>query len=285
MPSVPAFTPVALVTGCSSGIGLALAVALKEQGALVYASVRRVQDAGALQTLGLRVLQLDVNDDASVAQALECIQAEQGCLHLLVNNAGFSQVGAVLDLEREDLRRQYETNVIAPVALARAALPLLRTARAQGHWARIANMGSIVGLFTTPFAGAYCSSKAALHALSDALRMELAPLGVEVVCIQPGGVLSRFGQHAQAALRLPAGSLYTPVRASVEARAQAGQVNATPAQQVAQGFARALLAKHAPLRVRGGRGSTVMPWVARILPTRVLDRVLRRRFGLLDWRP
>lgn len=281
----PTFTPVALVTGGSSGIGLALALALKEQGAVVYATVRRAQDAAALQDQGLRVLHMDVNDDTSVAQALERIQAEQGCLHLLVNNAGFSQVGAVLDLERDDLRRQYETNVIAPVALARAALPLLRAARSRGQWARIANMGSIVGLFTTPFAGAYCSSKAALHALNDALRMELAPFGIGVVCVQPGGVRSRFGDRAEAALRLPASSVYAPVRAGIEARAQAGQVGATPAQRFAPGVARALLGAQAPVRVRGGRGSTVMPWLARVLPTRVLDRVLRRKFGLLDWSP
>ncbi len=100
-----------------------------------------------------------MNDDTSITAAMGVVQSEQGRLDVLVNNAGFSQVGAVLDLRREDLRRQYETNVIAPIAVTREA------------GAVIANIGSIVGLFTTPFAGAYCSSKAALHALSDALRM------------------------------------------------------------------------------------------------------------------
>ena len=104
------------------------------------------------------------------------MRREAGHLDLLVNNAGFSQVGAVVDLTREDLRRQFETNVIAPMAVTAQAMPLLRAAVATNGSAVVANVGSIVGLFTTPFAAAYCSSKAAVHSLTDALRMELNAL-------------------------------------------------------------------------------------------------------------
>lgn len=149
-----------LITGCSSGIGAALAREFHRLGHTVYATARRPESLASLQQTGLRTLTLDVNDDASIAAAMDVMRSEQGRLDVLVNNAGFSQVGAVLDLQRNDLRRQYETNVIAPIAVTRAA------------GAVIANIGSIVDLFTTPFAGAYWSSKAALHALSDALRME-----------------------------------------------------------------------------------------------------------------
>ena len=184
-------SPCVLITGCSSGIGAALAREFHARGAVVYATARRTESLAALAQAGLRTLALDVNDDTSIAAALDVVRQEQGCLHLLVNNAGFSQVGAVLDLEREHLRRQFETNVIAPMAVTRAALPLLLAARERPATGMphptVANVGSIVGLFTTPFAGAYCSSKAALHALTDALRMEAAPLGVQVVTIQPGG--------------------------------------------------------------------------------------------------
>lgn len=274
-----------LITGCSSGIGQALALELHARGHVVYATARKAESLHALAAQGLKTLQLDVNDDASIAQAVATVQAEQGQLNLLINNAGYSQVGAVLDLTREDLRRQYETNVIAPFAVARAALPLLRAAQAKGQSATIANVGSIVGLFTTPFAGAYCSSKSAIHALTDALRMELAPFGIAVVTVQPGGVLSSFGNHAEAAIRLPQDSPFQGVAAGIRARAQAGQVRATPAEEFVKPVADALLQAQPPVRVRGGKGSRALPLLVRLLPTRLLDRVLSKKFGLLGWKP
>jgi NAD(P)-dependent dehydrogenase (short-subunit alcohol dehydrogenase family) len=274
-----------LITGCSSGIGAALAREFHHRGHVVYATARRPESLQTLAQAGLRVLALDVNDDASIGAAMPVVQQEQGRLDMLVNNAGFSQVGAVVDLQREDLRRQYETNVIAPVAVSRAALPLLRAAAEAGAAPVIANVGSIVGLFTTPFAGAYCSSKAALHALSDALRMELAPLGIRVVTVQPGGVTSSFGNHAEEAIRLPEGSLYQSAAPSIRARAQAGQVNATPADLFVVPVVDALLKNTPPVRVRGGKGSTVLPLLKLLLPTRRFDAILSRRFGLGSWKP
>lgn len=274
-------TRTVLITGCSSGIGAALAREFHRRGHTVYASARRPDSLEPLRQLGLRTLALDVNDDASIAHALAVIRQEQGHLDLLVNNAGFSQVGAVLDLPREDLRRQFETNVIAPFAVTRAALPLLRSAPG----AVVANVGSIVGLFATPFAGAYCASKAALHALTDALRMELAPFGIQVVTVQPGGVQSSFGNHAEAAIRLPDDSPYKGIEAGIRARAQAGQVGATPAEDFAVPLVDALLLPTPPLHFRGGKGSVLFPLLKRWLPTRRFDAILARRFGLAGWRP
>ncbi len=219
-----------LITGCSSGIGAALAREFAKRGHQVYATARRSETLSALEAEGIRGLALDVNDDSSIARAFETVSREAGHLDLLVNNAGFSQVGAVVDLTREDLRRQYETNVIAPMAVTGQAVPLLQAAVKKNGSAVVANVGSIVGLFTTPFAAAYCSSKAAVHSLTDALRMELAPFGIHVVSIQPGGVRSSFGQHAEAAIRLPENSIYKPAAAGIRARAQAGQQGAMPAE-------------------------------------------------------
>lgn len=277
-----------LITGCSSGIGAALAREFHRRGHTVYATARRVESLASLQQAGLRTLALDVDDDASIAAAMAVVQGEQGRLDVLVNNAGFSQVGAVLDLTRDALRRQYETNVIAPMAVTRAALPLLRAATQGGGRTTgpvIANIGSIVGLFTTPFAGAYCSSKAALHALSDALRMEVAPFGIQVVTVQPGGVQSSFGAHAEAAIQLPANSLYRGVEKGIHARAQAGQVGATPADVFVVPVVDALLQASPPVRVRGGKGSTLFPLLKLLLPTRRFDAILSRKFGLSDWKP
>jgi len=175
-----------LITGCSSGIGAALAREFHHRGHVVYATARRPDSLQTLAQAGLRVLALDVNDDASIGTAMAVVQQEQGRLDMLVNNAGFSQVGAVVDLQREDLRRQYETNVIAPVAVSRAALPLLRAAAEAGAAPVIANVGSIVGLFTTPFAGAYCSSKAAVNVYMEGLRIQLRNRGIAVTTICPG---------------------------------------------------------------------------------------------------
>ena len=259
------------------------------RGHTVYATARRVESLASLEQAGVRTLALDVNDDASIAAAMAVVQNEQGRLDVLVNNAGFSQVGAVLDLQRDDLRRQYETNVIAPIAVTRAALPLLRAATpreaGRSSGAVIANIGSIVGLFTTPFAGAYCSSKAALHALSDALRMEVAPFGIQVVTVQPGGVQSSFGVHAEAAIQLPADSLYRGVEKGIHARAQAGQVGATAAEVFVIPVVNALLQAAPPVRVRGGKGSTLFPLLKLLLPTRRFDAILSRKFGLTDWKP
>ncbi len=273
-----------LITGCSSGIGAAMARAFNARGHRVYATARRPESLASLAAAGIATLQLDVNDDASIAAAFKTVESEAGQLDMLVNNAGFSQVGAVLDLTRDDLRSQYETNVISPVAVTRAALPLLRRAVAVSGVADVVNVGSIVGLFTTPFAGAYCSSKAAIHALSDALRMELAPFGVRLIMVQPGGVQSSFGDHAEEALRLPDGSPYKAMEAGIQARAQAGQQNATPVDQFVAPVIDKLLGASPPAVIRGGRGSVQLVMLKRLLPRKLFDRILSRRFGLADFK-
>ena len=269
-----------LITGCSSGIGAALARDFHSRGHRVYATARRRESLAALEAQGIRGLVLDVNDDASIAAALAAVAQAAGHLDLLVNNAGFSQVGAVVDLTRDDLRRQYETNVIAPAVVTAQAVPLLRAAVAKNSSAVVANVGSIVGLFTTPFAAAYCSSKAAIHSLTDALRMELAPFGISVVSIQPGGVRSSFGQRAEAAIRLPEGSIYKSVESGIRARAQAGQQGATPAEEFAPPVVEALLRNPPPRVIRGGANSVRLPLLKRLLPAAMFDGKLAKYFGL-----
>jgi len=274
-----------LITGCSSGIGAALATELHKRGNRVYASARRPETLAPLAALGLDTLTLDVNDDASIAAAIARIESEVGHLDMLINNAGFSQVGAVVDLTREDLRSQYETNVISPVAMTRAALPLLREAVTGQGKAIVVNVGSIVGLFTTPFSGAYSSSKAAVHSLSDGLRMELAPFGIRVVIIQPGGVRSAFGNHAEEAIRLPEDSVYQPVEAGIRARAQAGQQGATPVQEFVEPVVNALLRPSPPAVIRGGKNSIRLPLLKKLLPLQTFDRMVSKVFGLDRFTP
>ncbi len=276
---------VVLLTGCSSGIGAAMARAFHRRGLRVFATARRPDSLAPLAGEGIATLALDVNDPASIAAALAQVGERAGRLDILVNNAGRSQVGALLDLERDALRQQFETNTIAPVDLARAALPLLRAAVDANGSALLVNIGSIVGLFTTPFAGAYCASKAALHALSDALRMELAPFGIRVITVQPGGVQSAFGDNAEAHLRLPEGSPYQPLEAGIRDRAQAGQRGATPTAAFVEPVVDKLLRDHLPAVIRGGRGSVVLVWMKRLLPRAWFDAAMARKFGLAGFAP
>ena len=267
---------VVFITGCSSGIGAALAEEFHRRGHRVVATARRVESLAALAEKGVRTLALDVDDADSIAAAVAAVATDAGRIDLLINNAGFGQFGAVIDAGLDDMRRQFDTNVFAPIVVARAALPLLRN---SGR-ACIANIGSISGIVTTPFAGVYCASKAALHALSDALRMELAPFGVRVVIVQPGGIVSDFGKSGTAHARLPEDSLYKPIERSVLGRAKASQQGAMPAAAFAAALAEALLQAEPDPVIRLGTHSTRLPFLKRWMPTRLLDRKLRKAFGL-----
>jgi len=135
-------------------------------------------------------------------------------------------------------------------------------------------------LVTTPFAGAYCSSKAALHALTEAMRMELAPFGIDVVSLQPGGVRSSFGEHSDESIRLPGDSLYRPVEKGLRARAQAGQQGAMPAERFAAEVVEQLLRAPPPRVIRRGTHSLKAPLMKRWLPSSLVEAKLSKLFGL-----
>ena len=270
-------TPVALITGCSSGIGRALAETMRDAGYQVWACARKPADLASLQAAGLRALALDVNDTQAIARALAELHQEAGRLDVLVNNAGYGAMGPLLDAGAAGMRQQFETNVFSLVELTRACFTLLRAS--QGL---VVNIGSVSGVLVTPFAGAYCASKAAVTALSDALRMELAPFAIDVMEVQPGAIASRFGNTAsqQASEVLREDSPWWPLREAVQARANASQQDATPTEAFARQLLAAIQRKNRPLRVRIGKGSRALPLLAALLPKRLLMRVLQRRFAL-----
>ena len=181
-----------LVTGCSSGIGAATAERLAAAGWTVYATARRPETLAALEAKGCRTLALDVADEASRRAAVDAIAAAEGAVGVLVNNAGYSQSGAVESVPDERARAQFETNVFAPMALCRLVLPGMRE---QG-WGKIVNVSSMGGRFTFPGGGWYHATKHSLEALSDAMRYELRGFGVDVIVIQPGIIRTRFGESA-----------------------------------------------------------------------------------------
>src|ERR1700754_928544 len=180
---------VALVTGASSGIGKATAVALRELGYTVYAAARRVDRMRELADLGVQVLAMDVTDDESMTGGVKRIIAEAGRLDVLVNNAGYGSYGALEDVSLDEARRQFDVNVFGLARLTQLALPHMRAQR-SGY---VVNVSSIGGKMYEPLGGWYHPTKFAVEALSDSLRMELKPFGIHVVVIEPGAIRTEWG--------------------------------------------------------------------------------------------
>lgn len=270
-------TRVVLVTGCSSGIGRALAEAYHADGYRVYASARRLQSIADLAQRGMAVAELDVCSPEQVQSVIQRIASEQGRLDVLVNNAGFAAIGPLAEMPLSELRREFETNVFASLALVQAAVPLLR--HSQGC---VVQIGSVVATLTTPFAGAYCASKAAVHSLTDALRMELAPFSIRVLCVAPGAIRSNFGNAAENGLQytLAADSWYAPVHDGILLRAQASQGRPTPAGKLARRIVAECSKKNPVAVLRAGRGARLLVLMKRLVPERLLDKILMRQFKL-----
>jgi len=188
-----------LITGCSSGIGYASAVVLKQRGWRVLATARKPEDLARLQDAeGLEALPLELTDPASVAALADTALARtDGRLTALFSNAAYGQIGAVEDLPVNALRRQFEVNLFGLHDLTRRLIPAMRR---NGH-GRIVHCSSVLGLVAAPYRGAYCASKFALEALSDALRLELVGTGISVSLIEPGPIRSRFLETALAGFR------------------------------------------------------------------------------------
>jgi NAD(P)-dependent dehydrogenase (short-subunit alcohol dehydrogenase family) len=181
-----------LITGCSSGIGHATAEHLAARGWTVYASARRTESIEDLAERGCRTLSVDVTDEDSMRAAVAAVEDAEGAVGVLVNNAGYSQSGAIETLPVDRLRAQFETNVFGLVRLCQLVLPGMRR---QGG-GRIVNVSSMGGRLTFPGGGAYHGTKHAVEALSDALRFEVRGFGVDVVLIEPGLIKTRFGETA-----------------------------------------------------------------------------------------
>ena len=180
--------PVVLITGASSGIGHATALALAARGWIVYGAARRVDRMQELEAAGCQVIAMDVTDDASLRAGVDRIIREQRRLDVLVNNAGYGSYGALEDVPIDEARRQFEVNVFGLARLSQLVIP---TMRALGR-GRIINVSSIGGRIYEPIGSWYHATKFAVEGLSDSLRIELAPHGIDVVIIQPGPIRTEW---------------------------------------------------------------------------------------------
>ncbi|MCE3224311.1 MAG: ybbO, partial [Nitrospira sp.] len=276
-----------VITGASSGIGAACARYLDECGFSVWAGVRRIEDGHELARLSsarLRLLRLDVTDPESIAAAGRSVTEAIGETGLwgLVNNAGISVAGPLELLPLSDVRTQFEVNVFGVLAVTQTFLPLLRK-----MGGRLVNISSIAGRAATPFLGAYCSSKFALEAMSDAWRLELAPWGMTVSIIEPGAVQSQIWRRAawSATRRLGEAppELYRlyerPLSRMQTVIARAG-ARAIPAEVVARAAAHALTDPRPRVRYLVGKDARFRALMKWILPDRAQDRLLAWFLGL-----
>lgn len=183
---------VVLITGASAGIGKETAILLAKNGYKVYGAARRVDKMNELKSLGISTLVMDVTDDVSMTRGVNQIIQEEGRIDVLVNNAGFGSYGAIEDVRMEDARYQMEVNVFGAARLIQLVLPYMR----KHKYGKIVNISSIGGKMATPFGGWYHASKFAIEGLSDSLRNEVKPFGIDVIVMEPGAIKSEWGSIA-----------------------------------------------------------------------------------------
>jgi NAD(P)-dependent dehydrogenase (short-subunit alcohol dehydrogenase family) len=268
---------VVLVTGCSTGIGRAVVRELKARGHRPFATARKVESVADLGADGIETLRLDVTEPGSIRAAVASVVERAGRVDVLVNNAGVNAFGPIAELPLEELRSVLETNVVGLVAAMQAVFPAMAARRAG----RIINIGSVVGLLPTPFAAGYCASKAAVHSLSEVLRQEVKPFGIEVVVVQPGGVKSNIAESGGARIdryRAEA-SRYRAYYEGIRKRAYASQDNPMPTEDFARELVAQSFANPAPRIVRLGTGADYLPKLAE-LPGEQRDGILASTYGL-----
>lgn len=268
---------VALVTGASSGIGEAAAVALAEAGWTVVGAARRLERLESLRMKGVTPHVVDVSDDDSMVTLVDDVVAEHGRIDVLVNNAGYSVFGAVEDVPVEVARRQLEVNVLGLSRMSQLVLPHMRAAGAG----RIINIASVAGHVSEPLGGWYHASKYAVEALSDAMRMELAPHGVRVAIIEPGAIRTEFGDIAADSLAEYSGSGAYAAQARRMARAHERMFGADAADVdvVVDAIVHAATARRPRSRYQVPASARAMVAATKVVPSPVMDAVMGRMFG------
>jgi NAD(P)-dependent dehydrogenase (short-subunit alcohol dehydrogenase family) len=272
-------TKVALVTGGSSGIGEATALKLRELGYTTYAAARRVQRMEHLTASGIRPLAMDVTDDDSMQAGVEQIIAEAGRIDVLVNAAGYGSYGALEDVPLSEARNQFEVNVFGAARLIQLVLPQMREQRSG----TIVNITSMGGKIYTPLGSWYHATKFALEAISDCLRLELKPFGINVVVIEPGGIRTEWPGIAAEKVRAVSGTgPYAPQGNAVaeSLTSDSTERRSSPPELIARTIAKAVTARRPKTRYAVGYGARPMILLHDVLPDRGFDAFIRRATGV-----
>jgi NAD(P)-dependent dehydrogenase (short-subunit alcohol dehydrogenase family) len=271
-----------LITGCSSGIGRATALRLAGAGSTVYATARRPETLTELEAAGCRTLALDVTDEQSMQAAVAEIERTEGAVGVLINNAGYSQSGAIETVPLQAVRRQFETNVFGLVRLTQLVLPKMRAQR----WGKIVNVGSMGGRLSFPGGGHYHATKHALEAISDALRFELRGFGIDVILLEPGLITTEFGEAATASMadaELSGDDPYVKFNTTVGAVTKGAydgpmKLLGGGPDRVAKVIERALKRRHPPARITITPSAKVTIAMRRVMPDRLWDAAMRAQF-------
>jgi len=273
-----------LISGCSSGIGAATAEALARGGHTVYATARQTDTLAGLEALGCRPLALDVTSEDSMIAAVQAVEAEHGQVGTLINNAGYGEYGPIEETDLERVRTMFETNVFGLARLTQLVLPAMRRSRSG----RIVNIGSMGGRITFPVGGFYHATKYAVEAISDALRVEVKPFGIDVILVEPGLVRTNFegrvGESLEVGVAPQEGdTAYADLLAANDKRTTSGYANdfmATGPETVAAIIVKAVDSSRPRSRYVVTPAAKAMINLRRFGGDRVWDAAMRKQYGL-----
>ena len=273
MTSTIANKKVALVTGASSGMGKAFAKALLDEGMIVYAAARRVEQMADLLALGAVALKMDITQQDEVQAAVRRIEREHGGVDVLINNAGFGLYGAMEDTSLDDARYQFEVNLFGMARLTQLVLPSMRVK----HRGKIINISSMGGKIYTPLGSWYHATKHAVEGWSDCLRLELKPFNIDVVIIEPGAIATEFNDVLMAPMLKRSGS--GPYRTMAQSVAAAGKAaeergGGSDPQVIVRLVLQAIRARTPKTRYTGGQYAKLLLFVRKWFGDRVFDRMV-----------
>lgn len=262
---------VALVTGASSGIGRETALLLRDKGYIVYGAARRTEKMKDLEAAGVRLLAMDVTDEAAMVNGIESLLQAEGRIDVLVNNAGYGSYGALEDVPLSEARYQFEVNIFGMARLTQMVLPHMRAQRSG----RIVNISSIGGKIGEPHGAWYHATKYAVEGLSDSLRMELREFGIDVVIIEPGAIITEWATIArQKMLEVSGNTAYKELTIKHAAMfARADKAGSEPVV-VARTIVKSILAARPKTRYATGGGAGIILLVRRVLSDRLFDRLM-----------
>ncbi len=263
----------ALVTGASSGIGKETVQLLLNAGATVYGAARRVEKMKDLEEKGAGTLEMDITDTESVTSAVNTLLEKHGSIDILINNAGYGSYGAIEDVPIDEARRQFEVNIFGLAHLTQLVLPAMR----ENRYGKIVNISSMGGKIYTPFGGWYHATKHALEGLSDCLRIETEPFGIDVVIIEPGGIATDWGTISADNLRKTSGNGAYAEHANKTADNLAKRYSSdklSPPDVVARTILKAVTASKPKTRYATGYMAGFTIFMRQLLSDRLFDKLI-----------
>ena len=271
---------VAIITGSSSGIGYATSLMLARNGFYTYASVRNIKKSASLQStadaegLPLKLIQLDVTDDASVNGAVEEIVSDKGRIDVLVNNAGYGLFGAFEDLSVDEIKAQFETNFFGVIRVTQHVLPIMRNVSGGGI---IVNVSSVNGHVPFPVISAYVATKFALEGLSESIAYELEPFGIKMLLIEPGAIGSGFMKGSVMSNRaLDPKSAYFEFVRKVRSKISSDHENATQPEEVANTIIQAILSERPEFRYLVGSDAVTLMEARKNMPYSDFQQMIQK---------